>query len=141
MSSAPADTEQPSFGVAQNGLRSARDGFPRATAASPRDANWDHARNALGIARLLVHDGRPESLVETACRTAVEAASRAALEQAGMRFDGDSESALIRLAAPRELLDGARVSGARQRLESSERIVAWVAAYLRSESPERSWGY
>ena len=54
-----------------------------------RDRLWEHSRNALGIARLLVHEGRPEPLVDTACRTAVEAAGRAALEQAGMRFDGD----------------------------------------------------
>ena len=141
MSSAPADLEQPSFGVAHNGLRSSGDGFPRVSPTSPRDGFWEHAKNALGIARLLVHDGRPESLVETACRTAVEAASRAALEQAGMRFDGDAESALVRLAAPRDVLRAPVEAGARGRLEACERIVGWVAAYLRSEAPERSWGY
>ncbi len=29
---------------------------------------WEHCRNNLGIARLLVHEGRPRVLVETACR-------------------------------------------------------------------------
>jgi hypothetical protein len=109
--------------------------------APARDHYWDHARNALGIARLLVQDRRPEPLVDTACRAAVDSASRAALEQAGMRFDGDAERALARLAAPRDLVSAVAVGSAMQRLEACERVVAWVAAYLRSEAPERSWGY
>ena len=48
------------------------------------DELWDHCRNSLGIARLLHHEGRPEPLVSTACRLAVETACRAALEQVGL---------------------------------------------------------
>jgi hypothetical protein len=110
-------------------------------APAQRDVLWDHSRNSLGIARLLVHEGRPEPLVATACHTAVEAACRAALEQAGLRYDGDVAWGLVRLAAPRDLAEpGAGLSGA-ARLQATERIVAWLAAYLRHEAPERSWGY
>ena len=106
-----------------------------------RDRLWEHSRNALGIARLLVHEGRPVPLVDTACRTAVEAAGRAALEQAGMCFDGDVDRALGRLAAPRELLQALGSGSAAERLLACERVIAWIAAYLRSEAPERPWGY
>ncbi len=108
---------------------------------SERDRLWEHSRNALGIARLLVREGRPEPLVDTACHTAVEAAGRAALEQAGMRFDGDADRALRRLAAPRELLQALSGGSTAERLAACERVIAWIAAYLRSEAPERSWGY
>lgn len=106
-----------------------------------RDRLWEHSRNALGIARLLLHEGRPEALVDTACRTAVEAAGRAALEQADMRFDGDADRALRRLAAPRELLQALGDGSAVERLAACERVIAWIADYLRSEAPERTWGY
>jgi hypothetical protein len=132
-------------------LRPSQEALPRrieglgSAGAAPiglaRDQFWDHAKNALGIARLLVHEGRPESLVDTACRAAIDSASRAALEQAGMRFDGDTERALSRLAAPRDLLLAVGVGTPAERLEACERVVAWVAGYLRSEAPERSWGY
>ena len=109
--------------------------------ACERDRLWEHSRNALRIARLLVHEGRPVPLVDTACRTAVEAAARAALEQAGMRFDGDANRALARLAAPRPFLQAVREGSAAERLAASEQVVAWIADYLRSEAPERTWGY
>ncbi len=106
-----------------------------------RDVLWDHCRNSLGTARLLVHEGRPEPLLATACHMAVEAACRAALEQASLRYDGDVGWGLARLAAPRDLLApvGGLTGGAR--LAAAERVVAWLAAYLRHEAPERSWGY
>lgn len=151
MSSAPTETQSASQGAECNALRPAREAFPRsigglgsrgsAPAVPVRDQYWDHARNALGIARLLVQDRRPEALVDTACRAAIESAARAALEQAGMRYDGDAERALARLAAPRDLVSPAATRSAPERLEACERVVAWVAAYLRSEAPERSWGY
>ena len=53
---------------------------PMVAGPSPRDMLWDHCRNNLGIARLLVHEGRPESLVATACWMAVESACRAVLD-------------------------------------------------------------
>ena len=106
-----------------------------------RDRLWEHSRNALGIARLLVREARPAPLVDTACRTAVEAAARAGLEQAGMRFDGDVDRALSRLAAPRELLQALGGGSAAERLLACERVIAWIAAYLRSQAPERPWGY
>ena len=106
-----------------------------------RDRLWEHSRNALGIARLLAQEGRPEPLVGTACRTAVEAAAQAALEQAGMRFDGDVDRALARLAAPRELLQALGHGSSAERVAACERVIAWLAAYLRSEAPDRTWGY
>jgi hypothetical protein len=106
-----------------------------------RDAHWHHCRNALGIARLLVQEGRPTPLVTTACQMAVESACRAALSQAGLPFDGDAGRALQALAAPRDVgepLPGASAAG---RLAWAQRVVAWLADYLRSEAPERAWGF
>jgi hypothetical protein len=149
--SQPADSQQAPLGAECNGLRSAWETLPRtsgglglhelATATPARDRFWEHAKNALGIARLLVHEARPAPLVDTACHAAIEAAGRAALEQAGMRFDGDTERSLTRLAAPRDLLAAVGAGNAQERLAACERVVAWVAAYLRAEAPERSWGY
>lgn len=73
---------------------------PMIPAASTRDALWEHCRNNLGIARLLVQEGRPEGLVATACWMAVESACRAALEQSGLGYAGDLEASLRQLAAP-----------------------------------------
>ncbi len=115
--------------------------FPSIATASRRDALWDDCRNNLGVARLLVQEQRPLAMVATACRMAVETSCRAALDQAGHRFDGDVERALMRLAAPRDLWDGDEPGSAAERLAAAERVVAWVARYLRSEAPERSWGY
>jgi hypothetical protein len=106
-----------------------------------RDALWQHCRNNLGIARLLVHEGRPEALVATACLMAAEMACRTALEHTGYPFDGDVGRALDRLAAPPELRRALFFGDPRERLVAAEGAVAWVASYLRSESPERSWGY
>lgn len=108
---------------------------------SQRDLLWEHCRNSLGIARLLVHERRPAPLVATSCALAVESACRAALEQAGLDFDGDLERALARLGAPRELLPGEDARGAAERLASAEKVVSWVASRLRREVPERPWGY
>jgi hypothetical protein len=72
---------------------------------------------------------------------AVESASRAALAQAGQRFDGDVRRARGALAAPPALGDLSAQASAAERLAAAQRVVAWVAAYLRSEAPERAWGY
>lgn len=151
VSSIAAKTEEAPLGADGSGLRPGRAAFPSrigglgsrepAPVASARDQYWDHAKNALGIARLLVQDRRPDPLIDTACRAAIDSASRAALEQAGMRFEGDAERALARLAAPRDLLSALAPGTPAQRLESCERVIGWVAAYLRSEAPERSWGF
>ncbi|HEY3121586.1 MAG TPA: hypothetical protein VGL15_13240 [Vicinamibacteria bacterium] len=109
--------------------------------AGQRDTLWEHCRNNLGIARLLLHEGRPEELVNTACRMAVETACRTALEQAGLRFDGDLESSLRRLAAPSDMWELQETGRAARRLAAAERAVAWIAAYLRNEAPERTWGF
>jgi len=116
--------------------------FATACEATARDAHWEHCRNSLGIARLLVHEGRPRALVLTSCLMAVESACRAALDQSGMRFDGDLRRCMTRLAAPRDLWSGAAPeASAADILAGAEATVAWMAAYLRGEAPERSWGY
>lgn len=113
---------------------------PIVAARSERERQWDHCKNALGIARLLVREGRPDALVATACVMAVEAAIRSALEQAGLPFEGDSLRALGYLSAPLDLWPG-DFGPAAERLAAAERTVGWLAGYLRSEAPERSWGY
>jgi hypothetical protein len=102
---------------------------------------WEHCRNALGIARLLVHEDRPVALVDTACRMAVESACRAALDLAGFEFDGDLERGLDRLSAPHDLLAGLAAERPALRLAACERAVGFIAGYLRSEAPERSWSF
>ncbi|HEY7412358.1 MAG TPA: hypothetical protein VII13_16555 [Vicinamibacteria bacterium] len=107
----------------------------------PRDQYWDDCRNSLGIARLLVQDGRPEALITTACRMAVESACRAALEQAGLPFTGDMNEGLRRLGCF-DAVGAVEVDGpARARLAAAEKAVSWVAVYLRGVAPERPWGY
>jgi hypothetical protein len=106
-----------------------------------RDALWENARNSLGIARLLVHEGRPDPLVGTACHTAVEMACRTALEQASCPFDGDLEAAFDRLSVPEHVFERLEKGSATERLAAAEKVVAWVASYLRSEAPERNWGF
>ena len=110
-------------------------------AASSRDALWEHARNSLGIARLLVQEGRPEAMVATACLSAVESAIRAALEHAGAPYDGDPLHGADSLSAPEELLPAVGSARGARRLAATEHAVGWVAGYLRAEAPERSWGY
>ena len=107
-----------------------------------RDVLWEHCRNSLGIARLLLTEGRPDPLVSTACRMALENACRAALEQAGLEFDGDLSRALQRLGALTDVgeLEAAAVA-AGQVLATAEKAIARVAAYLRDAAPERSWGF
>jgi hypothetical protein len=105
------------------------------------DREWVHSRNALGIARLLVHEGRPEELVGTACRMSVEAACRVALEHAGFPYDGDLERSLWRLSAPKDLLQGLNDGPPATRLAACERALGFLSAYLRSESPGRSWAF
>ncbi|HKC13402.1 MAG TPA: hypothetical protein VKI41_15350 [Vicinamibacteria bacterium] len=115
--------------------------LPVFAADPPRDALWEHCRNNLGIARLLLHEGRPGPLVATACRMAVESACRAALAQAGLPFDGNAERGFARLAAPRGLWDETRPESTAACLDRAEAVVAWTARYLRHEAPEHSWGY
>lgn len=111
------------------------------TSVAVRDGHWEDCRNNLGIARLLVQEGRPEPLLATACKGAVECACRAALELSGAPFDGDLARALDHLSAPVELLEGVERSRGSERLTAAERAVAWVARYLRAEAPERGWGF
>jgi hypothetical protein len=110
-------------------------------AGAARDALWDRSRSSLSIARLLVHEGRPEALLAAACCTAVETACRAALEHAGLGFDGDVNAALARLAAPAGLWSTVEAARGRQRLAATEQAVGWIAGLLRSGAPERPWGY
>jgi len=114
---------------------------PMITAPSPRDVLWDHCRNNLGIARLLVHEGRPEALVATACWMAVESACRAALEHSGLRYLGDLEASLQQLAAPRDIWELQQAGAPARRLAGAERAVAWMASYLKRVAPDRTWGY
>ena len=116
------------------------DADDRALREAARDALWDHCRNSLGTARLLQQEDRPEPLVATACRMAVETACRAALVQAGLPFEGDLERALRRLQAPTDIWELQQSGPASRRLAAAERAVAWVAGYLRREAPDRSWG-
>jgi hypothetical protein len=112
----------------------------RAGFAGSRELHWERCRNSLGIARLLLHEGRPAPLVATACQVATEAACRAALEHRGAAFDGDVARALDQLAAPAWLSEGEARTAA-DGLAAAEKIVGWVAEYLRSAAPGRNWGY
>ena len=114
---------------------------PMMDSAPLRDVFWDHCRNNLGIARLLVHEGRPEALVATACLMAVESACRAALEQSGLPYVGDLEASLRQLAAPRDIWELQQAGLPARRLAGAERAVAWMASYLKRVAPGRTWGY
>lgn len=114
--------------------------LPMIEIASRRDAFWEHCRNNLGIARLLVQERRPEPLVATACRMAVETACRAALEHEGQAWDGDLEAFFDRLGRDGELFEIEHGSNGPVRLAAAERAVARVAAHLRQLAPERNWG-
>ena len=103
------------------------------------DELWDHCRNSLGIARLLHHEGRPDPLVATACRLALETACRAALEQVGLDYDGDLERSLALLGVPTDVWELQQAGSAGRRLAAAERGVAWFASYLRHAAPGRSW--
>ena len=105
------------------------------------DELWAHSCNSLGIARLLYQEGRPDALVSTACRLAVETACRAALEQVGLEYNGDLERALARLGAPPDVWELQQAGPASRRLAAAERAVAWFASYLRHAAPGRSWGF
>jgi hypothetical protein len=71
---------------------------------------------------------------------AVERACRAALDQAGLPFDGDVEGALLRLGCLEET-GVASEAGAAARLASAEAVVSRVAARMRGVAPDRSWGF
>jgi hypothetical protein len=72
---------------------------------------------------------------------ALEAACRAASERAGRPFDGDVERSLGRLSAPVDLLAGLEAAEPPARLAACERAFGFLSAYLRSESPEKSWAF
>jgi hypothetical protein len=115
---------------------------PSLTIASVRrDELWADMRNSLGVARLLVSEGRSEAFVATVCRLAVESACRAALEHRGLHYDGNLERALLVLAAPRELFEGVERTRGQARLTASEAAIAWVASYLQSEATDRIWRF
>ena len=113
----------------------------REAAGSSVDLLWEDCRNSLGIARLLLREGRPEPLVSTACRMALENACRAALQQAGLPFEGDVAGALDRLGLIAEPLAFGAGGAPGHRLSATEQAVAHVSAFLRRMAPERSWGY
>jgi hypothetical protein len=108
-------------------------------AAAGRNLGWERCRNALGIARLLVQEGRSVELVSTACHLAVDCACRVATDEADLVYDGDPGQALAGLSAPRGLWPLGE-GDARERLRATERIVEWLAAFLKSEAPHHSWG-
>ena len=110
-------------------------------AAARRDELWADSRNSRGVARLLVHEGRPETFVATVCRLAVESACRAALEHGGRTFDGDLDHALGSLDAPPGLLERVETTRGTERLAATERAVGWISNYLRGEAPDRTWGF
>jgi len=120
-------------------LESHASATPTPTASAP--PFWDHCRNNLGIARLLVHEGRPEALVATACWMAVESACRAALEQSGLPYLGDLEASLQQLSAPRDIWELQQTGVPARRLAGAERAVAWMSSYLKRVAPDRTWGY
>ncbi len=123
-------------------MQVALNGRPDASAAtSPRDAHWEHCRNGLAIARLLVHERRPLTFVETACLTAVEMACRSGLEQTRTTYDGNLERALLSLAVPADMAVWPAVASPTEALAHAERVVGWLAGRLRAEVPERAWGY
>ena len=100
---------------------------------------WEECRNNLGIARLLVSERRPEPMVATACRMAVESACQAALERAGLPWSGDIDAALDRLRVHRVAVDEAPTP--RSLLLAAEETVALIAAWLRRQEPNRTWGF
>ena len=99
---------------------------------------WEHCRNSLGIARLLVHEGRSERFVDTACRMALESGCRAALEQSGMPFDGNLEDAFRRLNLDRGEGEAPRTGA--ELLAAAESTLSRIAVHLRGLVPERTWG-
>jgi hypothetical protein len=100
---------------------------------------WEECRNNLGIARLLVSERRPEPMVATACRMAVETACQAALEYAGLPWSGDVDAALDRLRIHRVVAD--QTPTPRSLLLAAEETVALIAAWLRRQEPSRTWGF
>ena len=108
--------------------------------AADRNLVWEHCRNALGIARLLVQEHRSSDLVDTACHLAVDCACRVAMDEAGLVYDGDPGRALPSLAAPRALWPLPADQDTRSRLRATERVVVWIATFLKSEAPHHTWG-
>jgi hypothetical protein len=104
---------------------------------------WQHCRNSVGIARLLLHERRPADLLDTACRAALEYGCRAALGAARRPFSGDLLHGLESLQVPRDLLLELSTdeTEAARRLAATERLVAWMSAELKREAPERHWRY
>jgi hypothetical protein len=107
------------------------------------EALWQHSRNSVGIARLLLHERRPVGLLDTACRAAMEYACRAALHAAGQAFSGDVARSLECLAAPQELVGEVSElrEGAAAHLAATERVLAWAAGQLQRACPDRAWRY
>jgi hypothetical protein len=109
--------------------------------APPRDRYWRHCQNSLGIARLLVQEGRPVALVSTACRMAVETACRAVLEHEGGIWRGDATAFLDRFGPQDDLWELEHAADPLDRLAAAERAVARIAAHMRRVAPERPWSY
>jgi hypothetical protein len=124
---------------------SIRTGGPRAEFVRTIDpeALWQHSRNSVGIARLLLHERRPVGLLDTACRAAMEYACRAALHATGRSFSGDVARSLECLAAPQDLVGEVAElrEDAQAHLAATERVLAWAADQLRRACPGRPWHY
>jgi hypothetical protein len=117
---------------------------PALARSSAPEALWQHSRNSVGIARLLLHERRPVDLLDTACRAAMEYACRAALHAAGQPFTDDLARSLECLAAPRDLVgevSDLREGGAPAHLAATERVLAWAAVQLQRACPDRTWRY
>ena len=117
---------------------------PKAALASSIDpeALWQHSRNSVGIARLLLHERRPIDLLDTACCAAMEYACRAALYAAGQPYTGDVARSLERLAAPQDLLgEASELCDGAACLAATERVLAWAATQLQRTCPNRVWRY
>jgi hypothetical protein len=109
------------------------------TVSEPANDLWEHSRNNLGIARLLVHERRPAHLVATACHMAVETACRVACQHTGARWTGDVQKAFEALAAPEPLRADETGLEPAARLSLTERRVTWLASVLRHQGPGRGF--
>ena len=73
-------------------------------------------------------------------KPAVENAFRACLHD-GREWNGDMNGTLRALGAPPQVEIPVGPLAGPECLEATERVVGWLASYLRSEAPGRSWGY
>ena len=116
--------------------------FPPVLPALGRDSLWQHARNSLSIARLLLQDGRPER----SHRHRLRHRGRSRMPRGarpGWPLLRRRRVSAPWLAWPRRASSGSptRLGPGPPTLAAAEHALAWIAGYLRSEAPERSWGF